>query len=68
MGLNLLSTACPRSSHGKTICEPDRHLIAALDHGLPECSGVALGVDRLLMAIGGVESIDEVTAFPFSRA
>ena len=57
-----------RLNHGKTICKSDRHLVAALEHGLPECAGVALGVDRLLMAISGVESIAEVTAFPSSRA
>ena len=45
----------------------DEHLLAALEHGLPECAGVALGVDRLQMAIGDHDSIDTVMAFPFSR-
>jgi lysyl-tRNA synthetase class 2 len=57
-----------RENHGKPVCQVDRHLISALKHGLPGCAGVALGVDRLLMAIGDMESIDEVTAFPSSRA
>ncbi|MEJ7745750.1 MAG: EF-P lysine aminoacylase EpmA [Luteimonas sp.] len=46
----------------------DQHLLDALDAGLPACAGVALGVDRLLMAMTGGPSIDEVLAFPFARA
>ncbi len=53
---------------GEEVYSIDQHLIAALENGLPECAGVALGVDRLLMAIGDVDSINEVTAFPFARA
>ncbi|MFV0574288.1 elongation factor P--(R)-beta-lysine ligase [Shewanella sp.] len=51
----------------------DHHLIAALEAGLPQCAGVALGIDRLIMlAIGKDQTdqihIDQVTAFPFPRA
>ncbi|WP_444892630.1 EF-P lysine aminoacylase EpmA [Microbulbifer sp. TRSA001] len=46
----------------------EERLVAALDQGMPECGGVALGVDRLLMLKAGYQSIDEVIAFPFSRA
>jgi lysyl-tRNA synthetase class 2 len=53
---------------GEEVYRVDQHLIAALENGLPECAGVALGVDRLLMAIEDVDSINEVTAFPASRA
>lgn len=46
----------------------DYHLIAALESGLPDCAGVALGVDRLIMLALGCEHIDQVTAFPFPVA
>src|SRR5690606_14503913 len=46
----------------------DYHLIAALQSGLPECAGVALGVDRLIMLALGCDHIDQVTAFPFPIA
>lgn len=46
----------------------DHHLIAALEAGLPDCAGVALGVDRLIMLALGCDHIDQVTAFPFPIA
>lgn len=46
----------------------DYHLIEALRHGLPQCSGVALGIDRLIMLACRQTHIDEITAFPFPRA
>ncbi len=46
----------------------DYHLIAALKQGLPDCAGVALGLDRLLMVLTGAEHINEVLTFPFDRA
>jgi len=57
-----------RERRGQPAYPADRHLLQALEHGLPECAGVALGVDRLLMAIVDAASISEVTAFPHSRA
>lgn len=57
-----------RNRRGQLPCAPDTNLVAALQHGMPECAGVALGVDRLLMAIEDSKSMQEVIAFPFSRA
>lgn len=45
----------------------DENLLQAMTHGLPDCAGVALGVDRLLMLIENAEQIDHVIAFPFDR-
>ena len=45
----------------------DERLLAAMPR-LPACAGVALGVDRLLMALAGTERIADVLAFPFDRA
>lgn len=41
----------------------DERLLAAMQHGLPDCSGVALGVERLLMAICGCDDIATVQSF-----
>lgn len=46
----------------------DEHVIAALEHGLPACAGVAMGIDRLLMAMLESDHIGDVLAFDFSRA
>jgi lysyl-tRNA synthetase class 2 len=35
---------------------------------LPDCAGVAVGVDRLLMAMRGTVSIGDVLAYDFARA
>ena len=38
----------------------DENLLAALEHGLEDCAGVALGLDRLLMVLLDLDTIDQV--------
>lgn len=52
---------------GRKLPAPSR-LLSAMDAGLPDCSGVAVGVDRLIMQVLGLASIADVTAFPIDRA
>ena len=46
----------------------DQHFLQALEHGLPECAGVAIGLDRVLMLKTQAKSISEVLSFDFGRA
>lgn len=54
-----------RQRNGLPAVTKDQYLLDALDSGLPACSGVAIGVDRLLMLALGVDSIEQVLAFPY---
>lgn len=47
---------------------PDEHLLAALASGLPDCAGVALGIDRLLMLKLNAQHIQDVISFTVDRA
>ena len=57
-----------RARAGRDCPPADRRLLAALAAGLPDCAGVAIGVDRLVMIAGGCETIDEALAFAVARA
>ena len=57
-----------RGARGSAQPPIDARLLSALKAGLPACAGVALGVDRLLMAMLGTSRIADVLAFPFDRA
>jgi len=57
-----------RLSQGLPAVSKDDAFLDALRSGLPDCSGVAIGLDRLLMITTGSASIGEVLAFPVSHA
>ena len=57
-----------RRAHGLPQIPMDENLLAALQHDLPECAGVAFGFDRLVMLAAGARSLAEVLAFPCERA
>lgn len=46
----------------------DERFLSALQKGLPECAGVALGIDRLIMLALGCAKISDVVSFSFERA
>lgn len=52
-----------RAQKGLPQLDIDERLLAALQHGLDDCAGVALGIDRLLMVLLDLASIDEVLTF-----
>jgi lysyl-tRNA synthetase class 2 len=61
------SNAARQADRKETLPEESR-LLAAMQHGLPACTGAALGFDRLVMLAVGASSLSEVIAFPWDRA
>lgn len=57
-----------RRARGAAAPAVDESLLAALDADFPDCAGVALGMDRLLMAMLDTARIADTLAFDFSRA
>lgn len=57
-----------RQPLGLPVMPVDENLLAALEAGLPDCAGVALGFDRLAMLAAGKTALAEVLAFPVERA
>jgi len=56
-----------REKQGSAGFSYDQNLIAALRAGLPECSGVAMGIDRLIQIMSGQKNLGDILAFPFNR-
>jgi len=57
-----------RLKDGVQLLPEASRLLDAMRFGMPQCAGVALGVDRLVMLATGAQTIDEVIAFPIDRA
>lgn len=56
-----------RQADGQPLPDQDEAFLAALEAGLPDCSGVALGLDRLTMLACGLDSLDRVMTFADER-
>ncbi|HXD37032.1 MAG TPA: EF-P lysine aminoacylase EpmA [Rhodanobacter sp.] len=56
-----------RRRRGQREIPLDENLLGVLD-ALPDCAGVALGVERLLMCLADTDAIAEVLAYPFAEA
>lgn len=57
-----------RRERGLPALPVDANLLAALERGMPACAGVALGIERLMIAMTGSDDIRDVLAFPFRDA
>jgi lysyl-tRNA synthetase class 2 len=57
-----------RQRAGMSRLPVDSRLLQAMDAGLPDCTGVALGFDRLAMWCLGANDLSQVIPFPYSRA
>ncbi len=53
-----------RRATGRRSWEPDRGLLQAMEHGMPQTAGIAVGVDRLSMVLLNAPSISDVLWFP----
>ena len=62
------SEVAKRAEAGAVSPPLDENFLCALEFGLPDCTGVALGFDRLLMAICGLDEIGSAMSFDLSRA
>jgi elongation factor P--(R)-beta-lysine ligase len=57
-----------RATQGKPMLPEESRLLAAMEAGLPACTGVAMGFDRVVMLAAGAEELSAVMPFTFDRA
>ncbi|HWB13254.1 MAG TPA: EF-P lysine aminoacylase EpmA [Pirellulales bacterium] len=57
-----------RAVRGKPQLPEESRLLAAMEAGLPDCAGVAMGFDRVVMLAAGAKDLPAVMPFPFDRA
>ena len=57
-----------RLAAGHDVPPLDEALLAALEHGLPDCAGVAVGFDRLVAAAAGIDGINATVSFAHAAA
>lgn len=57
-----------RLTKGLPVKPIDENFLSALEKGLPECAGVAMGIDRLIMLALEKDSIEDVITFTIERA
>lgn len=64
----IAAQAAIRQRDGLPALPADSRLLAAMDAGLPPCSGVALGIDRLALQVLGLDFLADIIPFPADRA
>ena len=57
-----------RKTRGFPAVQIDTRFLEALKHDMPDCSGIAIGLDRLLMLMTGNDNLEKVLSFPVARA
>lgn len=66
--LRFQNDLCTREKLAYPSVPIDEYLLAALTHGLPDCAGVALGLDRLLMLMANANKLSDVISFSIQRS